>query len=376
MSITFNKPPVSPNSEAYIKCALTQKVGGDGEFTKKCSSLLEEMTGAAKVLLTTSCSHALDMTAYLCGVEAGDEVIMASYTFPSMANAFVGRGAKIVFVDICPDTMNIDGNLIEAAISGKTRGIVPMHYAGVACDMDKINDIAARHGLFVVEDAAQGVMADYKGRALGAIGDYGCVSFHETKNFSMGEGGALFIRDAEKVLDAEIVREKGTNRSSFFRGEIDKYSWVGWGSSFLPSEINAAYLWSQLEIASEINAARIGVWDMYYEMLGPLAKEGFIKLPYIPRECRHNAHIFYIKVADGKVQAALLGYLKERGIGAAFHYVPLHTSEAGRKFGIFHGEDRFTTKESSRLIRLPIYHGLSEAEVEAVVRAVGSYFKR
>ena len=376
LSIPFNKAPIAPNTELYIKQALGRQVSGDGGFTKKCSAWMEERVNAAKALLTTSGSHALDMIAHLCGIKDGDEVIMPSYTFPSAANAFAGRGAKIVFTDIRPDTMNIDETLIEAAVTDKTRVIAPMHYAGVSCEMDAINGIAAKYGLFVVEDAAHGVMAEYKDRALGTLGDYGCFSFHETKNYSMGEGGALLIRDAGDILKAEIIREKGTNRSSFFRGEIDKYSWVGWGSSYLPSEINTAYLWSQLEIADTINNARLDIWNQYFEALSPLAAAGCLELPHIPENCRHNAHMFYIKVASSSVQADLLAYLKGCGIYAAFHYVPLHTSVAGRRFGEFRGADRYTTKESSRLIRLPMYYGLETKEVEAVVSKVWEYYNK
>ncbi|MCL2284597.1 MAG: dTDP-4-amino-4,6-dideoxygalactose transaminase [Fibromonadales bacterium] len=370
MSVSFNKPPLLPKTEEYIKQALVQKVSGDGEFTRKCSQWIEMRTGTPKALLTTSASHALEMAAYLCNIKEGDEVIMASYTFSSTANAFIGRGAKIVFVDIRPDTMNIDETLIEAAITDKTRVIVPMHYAGVSCDMDAINAIAKKHNLFVVEDAAQGVMSEYKGKALGALSDFGVFSFHETKNYSMGEGGALLIRDAKNILDAEIIREKGTNRSRFFRGEVDKYSWVNWGSSYLPSELNAACLWPQLEVAEEINRARLGIWNRYYEMLSPLAEMGKIELPHIPKECSHNGHLFYIKAASADVQRDLLSRLKERGIGAIFHYVPLHSSEAGKKFTKFNGKDVFTTTESSRLIRLPLYYGLPKEDVDEVVKAI------
>jgi dTDP-4-amino-4,6-dideoxygalactose transaminase len=368
--IPFSKSPVVPNSEAYIKQALLQKTGGDGEFTRKCSAWIEEKTGTAKALLTTSCTHALEIAAYLCGIKDGDEVIMPSYTFSSTANAFVGRGAKIVFVDIRPDTMNIDETLIEYAITEKTRAIVPMHYAGVSCEMDTINEIAKKHNLFVVEDAAQGVMSEYKGKAPGTLGDFGCYSFHDTKNYSMGEGGALLIRDPKNIESAEIIREKGTNRSRFFRGEIDKYSWINWGSSYLPSEINAAYLWSQLEIADEINNARLDIWKQYYELLSPLAEKGLLELPYVPNDCKHNAHMFYVKTADSEAQVELLAHLKNAGIGAFFHYVPLHSSEAGRRFGIFCGEDKFTTKESSRLVRLPMYFGLAENDVSEVVESI------
>lgn len=375
MRILFNKSPVIETTIPYITRALGERLSGDGAFTAQCSSWLESRFHTKRALLTTSGSHALDMAAYLCEVQPGDEVIMASYTFSSTANAFAGRGAKIVFIDIRPDTMNIDEALIEDAITERTRVIVPMHYAGVSCEMDVIGDIARRHRLLVVEDAAQGVMATYKGKALGTLGDFGCYSFHETKNYSMGEGGALLIRDASAILQAEIIREKGTNRSRFFRGEIDKYSWVDWGSSYLPSDMNAAYLWSQLEVADAINDTRLARWQHYYESLLPLESEGLIELPRIPEGCVHNAHMFYIKVENTGVQADLLNHLKRDGIGAVFHYVPLHSSQAGKKLGRFHGEDRFTTIESSRLIRLPMYFSLTNSEVEEVVASVYDYFK-
>ncbi|WP_254639500.1 dTDP-4-amino-4,6-dideoxygalactose transaminase [Cohnella sp. GbtcB17] len=375
MRIAFNKAPVIETTIHYLTRVLNGRLAGDGAFTAQCSSWMETRFDAARVLLTTSGSHALDMTAHLCGVQPGDEVIMASYTFSSTANAFAGLGAKIVFVDIRPDTMNIDESLIEEAITARTKVIVPMHYAGVACEMDTITEIARRHGLLVVEDAAQGVMSTYKGRALGTIGDYGCYSFHETKNYSMGEGGALLIRDPSAIPKAEVIREKGTNRSRFFRGEIDKYSWVDWGSSYLPSEINAAYLWSQLEVADEINHIRLARWQQYYEALLPLERDGLIALPSIPKDCIHNAHMFYLKVANENVQSALINHLKKAGIAAVFHYVPLHSSEAGRKFGRFHGEDRYTTTESSRLIRMPMFYSLSSQEVMEVVASIYDYFE-
>ena len=374
MGIPFSRSPIAPNSATYISHALDKKVSGDGDFTEKCSRWIERRFGVTKALLTTSCSHALDMAAYLCGICEGDEVIMPSYTFSSTANAFVRCGAKIVFVDIRPDTMNINEALIESAITEKTRAIVPVHYAGVSCEMDTINSIAERYNLFVVEDAAQGAMAEYNGVSLGNLGNYGCFSFHDTKNFSMGEGGALLIRDIDCIHAAEVIREKGTNRSRFFRGEIDKYSWVSWGSSYLPSEINAAYLWSQFEIADEINNERLKIWNQYYVALSPLAEKGLVELPYIPEACRHNAHIFYIKVTNSDVQAGLLSYLKNAGIGAVFHYVPLHSSEAGHKYGVFHGEDIYTTKESSRLIRLPMYYGLLPSEALRVTDSIATFY--
>ena len=343
-------------------------------FTKRCSAWLEEKTGTAKALLTTSCTHATEMAALLANIQPGDEVIMPAYTFVSTADAFVLRGAIAVFVDIRPDTMNIDESLIEAAITPKTRAIVPVHYAGVSCEMETIMAIAKTHDLLVIEDAAQGVMSTYKGKPLGAIGDYGCYSFHETKNYSMGEGGALLIKDPANVERAEIIREKGTNRSKFFRGEIDKYTWVAAGSSYLPSELNAAYLYAQLEQAQQVLDDRMRSWNQYYEGLKPLEEAGCLSLPVVPPECQHNAHMFYIKVKDLQERSAMLAYLKGHGVNAVFHYIPLHTSPAGKVLGRFCGEDRYTTKESERLIRLPMYYGLQEAEVAQVIRVVQSFY--
>ncbi len=373
--INFNVPPYVETAAEYIQeCVKNQKICGDGAFTAKCSRWLEERTGTAKCLLTTSCTHATEMAALLTQVKPGDEVIMPAYTFVSTANAFVLRGATPVFVDIRQDTMNIDETKIEAAITEKTKGIVPVHYAGVACEMDTIMDIAKRHGLWVVEDAAQGIMASYKGRALGSIGDYGCFSFHETKNYSMGEGGALLIRDGRNVEQAEIIREKGTNRSKFYRGQIDKYTWVDFGSSYLPSDMNAAYLYAQLEIADEINEARLAVWNRYYERLAPLADAGKLALPVIPEGCVHNAHMFYIKAKDIEERTALLAHLKENGILSVFHYIPLHTAPAGRKFGRFHGEDVYTTRESERLARLPMYYGLTLEQTDYICDRVAEFY--
>ncbi len=373
--INFNVPPYVETAAEYIQeCVKNQKICGDGAFTAKCSRWLEERTGTAKCLLTTSCTHATEMAALLTQVKPGDEVIMPAYTFVSTANAFVLRGATPVFVDIRQDTMNIDEAKIEAAITEKTRGIVPVHYAGVACEMDTIMDIAKRYGLWVVEDAAQGIMASYKGRALGSIGDYGCFSFHETKNYSMGEGGALLIRDGRNAEQAEIIREKGTNRSKFYRGQIDKYTWVDFGSSYLPSDMNAAYLYAQLEIADEINEARLAVWNRYYERLAPLADAGKLALPVIPEGCVHNAHMFYIKAKDIEERTALLAHLKENGILSVFHYIPLHTAPAGRKFGRFHGEDVYTTRESERLARLPMYYGLTLEQTDYICDRVAEFY--
>ena len=374
--INFNVPPFTGKETEYIMEAVkAQKICGDGQFTKKCNAWLEEKTGAVKALLTTSCTHATEMAALLADVKPGDEVIMPSYTFVSTADAFVLRGATPVFVDIRPDTMNIDEKKIEAAITDKTVGIVPVHYAGVACEMDTIMDVAKRHNLWVIEDAAQGIMSTYKGKALGTFGEFGCFSFHETKNYSMGEGGAILIRDEEKIEDAEILREKGTNRSKFFRGQIDKYTWVNQGSSYLPSDMNAAYLWAQLEMAEKINDYRLSIWEQYWRELTPLAEAGKIELPTVPQDCVHNAHMFYIKAKDIEERSALIGHMKEKGVLTVFHYIPLHTAPAGLKFGRFHGEDKYTTKESERLVRLPLYFGLKEEEVSYICDKVREFYR-
>ena len=376
IDIKFNVPPYVDKAADYIQeCVKNQKICGDGEYTKKCNAWIEERTGAGKCLLTTSCTHATELAALLCNIRPGDEVIMPAYTFVSTADAFVLRGAVPVFVDIRPDTMNIDETLIEDAITEKTKAIVPVHYAGVACEMDTIMDIAKRHNLKVVEDAAQGVLASYKGKALGTIGDFGAYSFHETKNYSMGEGGALLIRDKKDVEEAEIMREKGTNRSKFFRGQIDKYTWVNYGSSYLPSDMNAAYLYAQLEIADEINEARLACWNRYYEQLLPLKKAGKIDLPTVPEGCVHNAHMFYIKARDLEQRTRFISYMKENGVLTVFHYIPLHTSPAGQKFGRFHGEDRYTTRESERLVRLPMYYGLTLDQVDFIWGLVKNFFE-
>lgn len=373
--IPFNKPPYVGKEEHYISKAIRNgKICGDGEFNKKCQQWLENNTGTDKVLLTTSCTSALEMCALICGIKEGDEIIMPSYTFVSTANAFVIHGAKCVFVDIRPDTMNINEQLIEDAVTDKTRAIVPVHYAGVGCDMDVICDIAKRHNLFVIEDAAQGMCSRYKGKVLGTIGDFGAYSFHETKNYSMGEGGAIFLNNNKYLELAEIIREKGTNRNQFFRGLVDKYTWVEKGSSFLPSEINAAYLWAQLEAADVIKKDRMDSWNKYYNGLSNLQEKGYISLPYIPEECEHNAHMFYIKVKDLETRTSLLSYLKDNGILAVFHYVPLHSSKAGMKYGRFSGEDIYTTKESDRLLRLPMYYGLKEEEIAYIIDMIKKYF--
>jgi len=374
--IPFNVPPCVGNEEKYIAQAIANhKLCGDGEFTKKCNAKLEQMTGTAKALLTTSCTHATEMAAILSKIQPGDEVIMPSYTFVSTANAFVLRGATAVFVDIRPDTMNIDETKIEEAITEKTKAIVPVHYAGVSCEMDTIMAIAQKYDLKVIEDAAQGIMSTYKGKPLGTIGDYGCFSFHETKNISMGEDGALLIANPADIETAEIVREKGTNRSKFFRGEIDKYSWVEAGSSYLPSELNAAYLWGELESAEEIYKNRMDTWQYYHSQLENMEKNGKIKRPVIPENCVHNAHMYYIKAKDLDERTRLLAYLKENGVSAVFHYIPLHSAAAGIKYGRFFGEDQYTTKESERLLRLPLYYGMKEEDREKVVRCVEAFYK-
>ncbi len=373
--IHFNEPPFTGKEFEYMRQTIENAhICGDGYFTKKCHAWLEERMQSPKVLLTTSCTHALEMAALLLGVGPGDEVIMPSYTFASTADAFVMRGARPVFVDIRPDTMNIDENLIEDAITGRTRAICVMHYAGVACEMDTIMDIARRHDLGVVEDAAQAVMSSYKGIPLGSIGDYGCFSFHETKNYSMGEGGAILIRDIANRDRAEIIREKGTDRSKFWRGEVDKYTWVDFGSSYLPSDMNAAYLWAQLELADEINEKRLHLWDIYYQELSELAAQGKLELPYIPKECQHNAHMFYIKTDDIEQRSRLIAFLKAHEIGAVFHYIPLHTVAAGMKYGVFHGTDRYTTRESQRLLRLPLHYRVTDEDVYRVCSVIKGFY--
>lgn len=375
MRISFNRPPFVGKETEYIKEAVEKNgmICGDGPFTKKCSQWMKERFQTKNVLLTTSCTHALEMAAFLADIQPGDEVIMPSYTFVYTADAFVLRGATCVFVDIRPDTMNIDETKIEEAITEKTKAIVPVHYAGVSCAMDEIMAIAKKYNLKVVEDAAQGVNAFYKGKALGTIGDFGCYSFHETKNYSMGEGGAILFQDDRYLEPAEILREKGTNRSQYFRGQIDKYTWVGYGSSYLPSDMNAAYLWAQLEEADKINDKRLSIWNFYHEELKELEDKGVLERPYIPEYATHNAHMYYIKVKDLRVRTKLLAYLKERGILSVFHYVPLHSATAGKKFGRFHGEDVYTTKESERLCRLPMYYSLSLEEAAEVVKALKEF---
>lgn len=374
--ISFNVPPYVGNELTYIKEAVdSYKICGDGQFTKKCNAWLEEKFNAQKALLTTSGSTALDMALLLCDLNPGDEVILPSYTFSSTANAPVLAGAKLVFVDIRPDTMNIDEKKIEAAITKKTKVIIAVHYAGVSCEMDTILDIARRHNLMVIEDAAQGVMSTYKGKALGTMGDFGCYSFHETKNYSMGEGGALVINNPAYNEKAEILREKGTNRAKFFRGQVDKYTWVDFGDSYLPSELNAAYLWAQLEVADEINDNRLATWNAYYDAFKPLEEKGYIELPTIPVGCVHNAHMFYIKLKDLEARTDFIEALKKDGVNCVFHYIPLHSAPAGHKFGRFDGEDEYTTRESERLVRLPLYYNLTLEDREHVIDSVKKYFE-
>ena len=375
--LPFNKPPFTGNEQKYIIESInSSKISGDGKFTKLCHEWFENKLQCKKALLTTSCTHALEMTAILLDIQEGDEVIMPSYTFVSTANAFVLRGAKIIFVDIRPDTMNIDETKIEEAITSKTKVIVPVHYAGVACEMDTIMDIANRHNIYVVEDAAQGMMSSYKGKPLGTIGHFGTFSFHETKNYtSAGEGGLLIINDEKFVNRAEIIREKGTNRSLFFRGMVDKYSWVDVGSSYLMNDVSAAYLWGNLEKADEINKDRLNSWQMYYGGLKELEKKGLLTLPTIPNECIHNAHMFYIKVKDLETRSRLLNYLKENEILSVFHYIPLHSAPAGLKFGKFEGKDVYTTLESERLIRLPMYYGIRSEPLSKIINNINNFYK-
>lgn len=374
--IPFNAPPVVGSELEYMQSAMASgKLCGDGGFTRRCQQWMEQHFGSKKVLLTPSCTASLEMAALLIDIQPGDEVIMPSYTFVSTANAFVLRGAVIVFVDVRPDTLNIDETLIEAAVTEKTRAIVPVHYAGVACEMDSIMALAAKHQLFVIEDAAQGVMSQYKGRALGTIGHIGCFSFHETKNYTAGgEGGATLINDAKLMERAEIIREKGTNRSQFFRGQVDKYTWRDIGSSYLMADLQAAYLWAQLEAAERINQQRLRLWQRYYDALQPLAAAGRIELPVVPVNCLHNAHMFYIKLRDSDDRQALINWMKEAEILTVFHYIPLHSSPAGERFGRFHGDDRFTTKESERLLRLPLFYNLSDNNQRTVISSLLSFF--
>lgn len=373
--IHFNVPPFVGTEFKYMQEAVeNQKICGDGPFTKKCSEWLEKRFGIQKALLTTSGTSALEMAAWLCGIKTGDEVILPSYTFSSTATAFVLAGARLVFVDIRPDTMNIDERLIEQAVTPRTKVIAVVHYAGIACEMDTIMDIACRHNLLVVEDAAQGIMSTYKGRALGTIGDFGCYSFHETKNYSMGEGGALLIKNPKFNDRAEILREKGTNRSQFFRGQVAKYNWVDWGSSYLPSDLNAAYLWAQLQEADRINADRLETWNAYCEALSPLVESGRIELPVIPKGCVHNAHMFYIKLKSLEERTRFISFMRSRNVLCVFHYVPLHSAPAGLRYGRFSGDDKYTTTESDRLVRLPLYYGIDGNDLNYVIQSVRSFF--
>lgn len=375
MMINFNVPPLYGNEFSHVQKAIeSHKICGDGNYTKLCNSWMEKRFNAKKILLTTSGSTALDMAAILCDINQGDEVILPSFTFSSTANAFVLAGAKLVFVDIRPDTMNIDESKIEAAITEKTKVIVPVHYAGVACEMDTIMEIAHKYKLKVVEDAAQGVMSTYKGKALGTIGDFGCFSFHETKNYSMGEGGAIVINDEAYIEKAEILREKGTNRAKFFRGQVDKYTWVDFGDSYLPSELNAAYLWAQLEKADEINEDRLRTWHAYNEAFTQLSQAGKCKIPTIPEGCVHNAHMYYIKCDNLEQRTAFINHMKSRNIMCVFHYIPLHSAPAGQKFGRFDGEDVFTTSESEKLVRLPMYYGMNNEDRNSIIDAVLEFF--
>ena len=372
--IEFNRSPMLGTEIEYVRQAIANgKLCGDGPFTKKSTELLKAISGSKQALLTTSCTHALEMAAFLADICPGDEVIMPSYTFVSTADAFVLRGAKIVFVDIEQKTMNIDANKIEQAITDKTKAIVPVHYAGVACDMDAIMALAKKYNLIVIEDAAQAVNAFYKDTMLGTIGDYGCYSFHETKNYTMGEGGALLFQDDTRLEAAEILREKGTNRSKFFRGQVDKYTWVGYGSSYLPSDMNAAYLYAQLLEAGKINDKRHAIYNIYDEGLKDLADAGYIEQPFVPEYAKHNAHMYYIKVKDMATRNRLIEHLKQNDVMAVFHYIPLHSSPAGKEFGRFAGIDEYTTKESERLLRLPMFYNMELEDVTRVVEAVRNF---
>ncbi len=373
--ISFNVPPFVGTEIDYISEAVARrKISGDGIFTQRCSELMEEKFNAKKILLTTSGTSALDMALLLCDLKPGDEVILPSYTFSSTATAAVLCGARLVFVDIRPDTMNIDEEKIERAITSKTRVIIVMHYAGVSCEMSRIIEIARKYQLKIVEDAAQGFMSKYDGKYLGTIGDFGCYSFHETKNLSMGEGGALVINDENFIQRAEILREKGTNRKQFFRGQVDKYTWIDFGDSYLPSELNAAYLWGQLNASEEIFASRMKIWNEYEKNFREFESKGFCEIQKIPMNCEHNAHMFYLKLKDLDERTRFIAFLKSNGIGAVFHYVPLHSSPAGRRFGRFDGDDVFTTKESERLVRLPLYYKMSMDDCQKVMNCCRKFF--
>lgn len=373
--IHFNVPPFVGTEFEYMKeAAENHKICGDGPFTKKCNEWMEMRFNAKKVMLTTSGSSALDMAAFLCDIKQGDEVILPSYTFSSTANAFVLAGAKLVFVDIRPDTMNIDEGKIERAITDKTKAICVVHYAGVACEMDTIMGIARKYNLFVVEDAAQAIMSTYKGKALGTIGDFGCFSFHETKNYSMGEGGAIVINNDKHIERAEILREKGTNRTQFYRGQVVKYNWVDFGDSYLQSDLNAAYLWAQLEVAEEINDNRLATWNAYWNAFQTLKERDLVELPIIPNECTHNAHMFYLKLKSLEERQRFISYMKDNDILCVFHYVPLHSAPAGVKFGRFDGEDIYTTAESDRLVRLPMYYKMTPEDLNKIIKKTLEFF--
>ena len=373
--VNFNVPPSMGDEIVYMEQAIQgQRTAGDGPFTNKCNKWFCDRLGTQAFYLTTSGTSALEMAAWLCDLNPGDEVILPSFTFSSTANAFLQRGARLVFVDVRPDTMNIDETKIEAAITDKTKVITVVHYGGVACEMDVIMDIARRHGLKVVEDAAQAVSAFYHGIPLGTIGDFGCFSFHETKNYSMGEGGGIAIRDAAYNEKAEILREKGTDRSRFFRGQVDKYTWQDYGSSLLPSDILAAYLWSQLQRSDQIDASRMTTWQAYHDAFEPLADRGLIDLQTIPNGCQHNAHLFYLKLKDVEERTSFIDYLRKQGVASVFHYVPLHSAPAGLKYGRFSGEDVYTTQESERLTRLPMYYGMTDEDRQTVINAVLTFF--
>ncbi len=375
--IPFNVPPLLPECSSYVLQAIqSHKICGDGNFTKRCHASLERMTGAPKALLTTSCTSAMELVSLLLDIQPGDEVIMPSFTFVSTANPFVLRGATVVFVDIDPRTMNLDPACVQAAITRRTRLIAPVHYAGISCDMNALQTIARQHHLYLMEDAAQALTSTYQGKPCGTLSDVGCISFHETKNFSMGEGGAALINRPELVERAEIIREKGTDRSRFFRGQVDKYTWVDMGSSFLPSELCAAYLLAQLEDPGQITGPRMARWNQYRDGLDPLARQGKIELMFVPEDCTHNAHMLYIKAKDLAQRTALIQWLKERGIQAVFHYIPLHSAPEGRKVTRFHGEDRYTTKESERLLRLPLFHQLTQTQCAEVINAIHEFYQQ
>lgn len=376
MRIPFNRPFTISKELQYIADAVINgQLSGDGVFTKKCHEWLEKNIGCAKALLTHSCTAALEMTAILADIQPGDEIIMPSFTFVSTANAFVLRGGIPVFVDIRPDTLNIDELKIEAAITSKTKAIVVVHYAGVACEMDTIMSIADKHGLLVIEDAAQGIGAFYKGRPLGSIGHMAALSFHETKNVIAGEGGALLINAIQFCERAEIIREKGTNRTRFLRGQVDKYTWVDIGSSYLPGELIAAFLFAQLENVDKILKRRLEIWHQYERNISPYCSKHLIEIPVVPEECAHNGHLFYIKFKNIRDRSDILQFMKQNEIGCLFHYVPLHSSEAGQHYGRFCGEDVFTTRESERIVRLPIYFDMKDEEVERVSQLIINYTK-